>query len=95
MNGFYIMIAVTSLISIIITFFLGRFFKSRAFVKYIPAIISAIAVIGFYIKSEFFSTGFQDLAYIVLALIAGIVFFVSLLTALIIGILQKRNRPNT
>ncbi|HEY5582965.1 MAG TPA: hypothetical protein VIK78_00525 [Ruminiclostridium sp.] len=92
MTGFYLLVAVSSLISVLITFFLGRFFEKRAIVKYIPAIIIALAVIGFFIKSRFFSTGFEDLAYIVLALIAGIVFVVSLITAFIMDLLQRRNR---
>ncbi|MHB8064008.1 MAG: hypothetical protein ACYDG2_15490 [Ruminiclostridium sp.] len=94
MNGFYMFIAVVSLISILITYCLGRFFKSRSVVKYIPAIISALAVLGFYIKFRFFSsgTGFEDLGYVVLALIAGIVLLVSLITALTMEVINRWKR---
>jgi len=93
MSGFYTFIAVAGLISVLITYFLGRFFKNRV-VKYIPAIILALTVLGFYIKARFFSTGtgFEDLGYIVLALIAGILFFISLFTAIIMGVVQMKNR---
>jgi len=90
MNGFYILIGATGLIAILITYFLARFFKEKLMVKFIPAIISALAGVGFYIKSMVFSTGFEDLGYIILTIIAGIVAFVSLVTALIIGLIQRK-----
>jgi len=95
MNGFYMFVAVASLISVLITFFLGKFFNKRAIVKYIPTIISALACLGFLIKAKFFSTdmgGFADLGYIVLMLIAGIVFLASLITAIIMELVQRRSR---
>lgn len=96
MNGFYIFVAVASLISVLITFFLGRISRNRAFVKYIPAILAALAALGFLIKAKFFSTteGFQELGYIVLMFISTIVFFISLITAIIIGIVQRNSRRN-
>lgn len=93
MNNFYIFIAVACLLSFLITFGLGRLFRKTAIVKYIPAIISALAGIGFYIRARFFSTGFDALGYIILVIIAGIVCLVSLLTAAIMGMLQ-RSRQN-
>ena len=96
MGGFYTFVAIASLIFVLITYFLGRFFKDRAIIKYIPAIISAFCAVGFLIKAKVFSTGtgFEDLGYIVLMLIAGIVFFASLLTAIIMELLQRKNRQN-
>lgn len=93
MNGFYILISVGSAIAIILTFVLNKFFGKRAIIRYIPAIIAGLAVIGFYIKSAYFSSGFEDLGYIILALMACVIFFVSFVTAFIIGIIQ-RNRNN-
>ncbi len=92
MSGFYILVAVGSIISILITFFLGRFFKEKAFIRYIPAIVAALFVIGFYIKARYYSEGMEDLGYVILALIACIVFFVSFITAFIMGLVRLRNR---
>jgi hypothetical protein len=93
MNGFYMFVAVVSLISILITYCLDRFFKNRLIVKYIPTIISALTGVGFYIKARFFSSGgFEDLGYIVLTVIAGIVFIVSLITAIIIELINRNKK---
>jgi len=96
MGGFYTFVGIASLISVLITYFLGRLFKDRAIIKYIPAMILALCAVGFLIKAKFFSTGtgFDDLGYIVLMLIAGIVFFISLLTAIIMELLQRKSRRN-
>lgn len=92
-NNFYIFISIASFLAILITFFLGKFFSKKPVVKYIPAMAAALAGIGFYIKSAYFSTGFEDLGYFVLTLIACIVFFLSFITAFILGIIH-RNRSN-
>ncbi len=92
MNGFYLFESIASLIAILVTFFLARVFRNVPFVKYLPCIITAISGIGFYIKAAFFSTGFEDLGYIVMALIACIVFFISFITAFIMGMIQKKSK---
>lgn len=96
MDRFYTFIAVTSLISFLVTFGLSKMFKRHALVKYIPSIISAVAGIGFIIKARFFSnsSGFEDLGYIFLALMAGIVLIISLMTAVIMGQLQSKNKQD-
>lgn len=97
MNGFYTFVAIAGLITVLITVFLGRIFKNKAIVKYIPAIILLLAGLGFLIKAKFFSTdmgGFADLGYIVLMLIAGIVCFISLTTALIMEFIQRKSKRN-
>jgi hypothetical protein len=96
MSGFYLFIAIASLISVLITFFLGIIFKSTPIVKYIPAMISVLAGLGFYIKSRFFSsgTGFEDLGYIVFTLIAGILFFISLITAIVMDLINRNKGQN-
>ncbi len=92
MNGFYVFVSIASIAAILITFFLARFFRNKAIVKYIPSIIAALAGIGFYIKSAYFSTGFEDLGYLVLTLIACVVFFLSFITAFILGIIQRNRK---
>ncbi|MDF2986494.1 MAG: hypothetical protein K0R50_2004 [Eubacterium sp.] len=92
MNGFYVFISIASIIAILVTFFLGRIFRNKPFIKYIPCIITALAGIGFYIKAAIFSTGFEDLAYLILVMIACVVFFLSFLTAFIMGIIQRKSK---
>lgn len=88
-GSFLLFIAIPCLISIILTYLLGRFFKKPAIVKYIPAIVSLLIAIGFYIKARYYSSGFEDLAYIILGFIAAIVFIVSLVTAVIMDIVTR------
>jgi len=80
----FIIIGIISLIFIIIVLLLSKFFKSKRIVKYMPAIVSIFLSIAFFIKSRYFSTGFEDLAYIVLSVIFVVVSIVSLLTATIV-----------
>jgi|GEM_PF-1563605 len=93
MNNFYIFVYITSILAVLITLILNRFFNKKPAVKYVPAILSFLAGIGFYVKSKYFSTDFEDLAYIVLTLLACIVCFFSFITAYILGIIN-RNRNN-
>ena len=84
----FIIIGIISLIFIIIVLVLSKYFKRKRTVKYIPAIIAIFLTLAFFIKSRYFSTGFEDLAYIVLAVISIIEFIVSLLTAIIIDLIR-------
>lgn len=94
MEGFYLFVSISSITAMLLTFFLARHFRRLSIVKYVPSIIAALAGIGFYIKSAYFSTGFEDLGFIVLALISLIVFFMSFITALIMGILLRNKNSN-
>ncbi len=89
MSGFYLFASISSVIVLSITVFLGRRFRSKRIIKYLPSIITALAAIGLYIKSAYYSEGLSDLGYLVLTLLACIVFIVSFLTALIMGIIQR------
>lgn len=93
-SGFYLLIAIPSIIFVAITYFLGRFCRHLAIIKYIPSIVALLIGIGFYIKARFYATGFEDLAFIILALVAGIVFVLSLITAIIMDIIQKKKSHN-
>jgi hypothetical protein len=73
---------------------LARFFRNLVIIKYIPSLVALLTGIGFYIKSSFYSTGFEDLVYVILALVAGIVFIVSLITAIIMDIIQRKKTRN-
>lgn len=89
MGRFFTLVAVVSVISFLVTFGLGKLFSRKSFVKYIPSILLALAGIGFYIEARKFSTGFGDLGYFILAIIAVVAFFISLLTAIIMGIMHR------
>lgn len=89
MNGFYGLLSIGTIIVVLITYLLHKFCRKKSFVKYIPAILLVAADCGFLIKSEYFSTGFEDLAYLVMAMIAGILFIPSLLAAIILGIVNR------
>ncbi|WP_080063373.1 hypothetical protein [Ruminiclostridium hungatei] len=93
MTGFYMIVSIAGILAMLATFFLGRQFKDKPLVRYIPSLLAVLAGIASYIKARFFATGFEDIGFVILALIACIVFFLSFLTAFIMGILQ-RNRDN-
>ena len=92
MSGFYIFVSIAGIAAVLITFLLAKFFGNKTIVKYIPSIIAALGGIGFYIKSAYFSTGFEDLGYIVLTLVACVVFLLSFITAFILGIIQRNGK---
>ncbi len=89
MNGFYIFVSICSAVALLVTVFLGRRFRRRATIKYLPSIFTALAGIGLYIKSAYFSVGLEDLGYLVLTLVAVVAFLISFLTAFIMGIIQR------
>lgn len=80
---FYIVIAVIALFFSGIAILIGISGTRIRFYKYIPACISGIAAAGFFIKARFFSQGFEVLGYLIFAMIAGAVFLISLITAVI------------
>ncbi len=89
MRGFYVVVSIAGIFAMLVTFFLGWQYKKLPLVKYIPAMLAALAGIASYLKARFFSTGFEDIGFVILALIACIVFFLSFITAFIMGILQR------
>lgn len=90
LNRFAVINVVIGLFLILIVYILGKYFKSKK-IKYIPAIITFIAGIACIIKSVYFSQGFEDIAYMILAFIIGVGFMASLLTALFIDYICKKN----
>ncbi len=89
-NRFYLMVAIGCFIAVLITLLLGRVFRKSAFVKYIPAVISAVGAVGLFIKARAFSEGFGAIGYVVLALFACAVSFVAFVTAFIMGLVQRK-----
>jgi hypothetical protein len=88
-NLFIITVVLIAVVFSAITVLIGIFVKSKL-PKFIPSIISGIAALGFYIKANFFATGFEDIGYMILALIAAVIFVISILTAVIIVFIKSR-----
>lgn len=86
---FSMIIIILSLISIAITVGIARYTKRTGF-KYIPSIFFALIAIGCFIKSKWFSQGFEDLAYLIMAIMAMILAIVVTITAFIVGIYRRR-----
>lgn len=66
-----------------------RMSKGKVFFKYIPTVVLLIIVIVCIIKSIWFSTGMEDLAYFITAMLAAGVLAVSLVTGIIIDLIKK------
>ena len=81
---FYIIIAVFSLIAIGITYLIARFTKKNS-VKFLPSVVFAVVAVGCFIKSVYFSESFQDIAFMLMGILATILFAVSLITAILLG----------
>ena len=94
MNGFYILVSIGCAVAITITFILNKYSGKRVIIRYIPSIVAGVAVIGFYVNSAYYSSGFEDLGYMILALIACAIFLVSFVTAFILGIIQRSRKSD-
>ena len=81
---FYAIVVIFSLIAIGITFLISRFTKKNS-LKFMPAVVFAVAAVGCFIKSAYFSQSFQDLAFMLMGIMATILFVVSLITAILLG----------
>lgn len=71
-----------------------RLSKEKVFFKYIPTIVLLIVTIVCVIKAVWFSTGMEDLAYFITALLAFGVLIISLVTGIVIDIVTKSKRQN-
>ncbi|HHW21919.1 MAG TPA: hypothetical protein GXX26_03425 [Clostridiaceae bacterium] len=69
-----------------------RMSKGKVFFKYIPTLVLLIIVLVCIVKSIWFSTGMEDLAYFITAMLAAGVLAVSLVTGIIIDIVTKPRR---
>lgn len=87
---FYIVIAIIALVFSGIAILIGMSGTRNRFYKYIPACISGIAAAGFFVKARFFAQGFEDLGYLIFAMIAGAVFLISLMTAVIMEYVGRK-----
>ncbi len=81
---FYIIIVVFSLIAIGITYLIARFTKKNS-LKFMPSVVFALIAVGCFVKSAYFSQSFQDIAFMLMGILATILFIVSLITAIIVG----------
>ena len=90
--SFYMVVALISLVFAGITILLGRKQVQRAILKYIPAMIAFVATLALIIKTAWYSEGFEGLGYAILAMITAVVFLVSIITAIIIAIVNRRRR---
>ena len=81
---FYAIIGVFSVIAIGITYLIARFTKKNS-LKFLPAVVFALAAAASFVKSVYFSESFQDIAFMLMGILATILFAVSLVTALLMG----------
>lgn len=90
----YLAFIIAIVIITFVSFFLYRFGKNKSnnLIKYIPAIASAIGIALFYLKLTFISEGYQPILDIVIIIIMSVVLGVSLLIAVIMDLLNIRNK---
>jgi hypothetical protein len=81
---FYAILAGFSIIAIGITFLIAKFTKKNS-LKFLPAVVFALAAVGCFIKSAYFSESFQDLAFMLMGIMATVLFALSLITAMLMG----------
>ena len=71
-----------------------RLSKEKVFFKYIPTIVFLIVTVVCVIKAIWFSTGMEDFAYFITALLAFGVMVISLITGVIIDLVARSNKQN-
>ena len=81
---FYALMGGLSLIAIGITYLIARFTKKNS-IKFLPAVVFLVAAVASFIKSVYFSESFQDLAFMLMGILATVLFIVSLITAILLG----------
>lgn len=91
------MITLIAVIGIIVSglqIIIWRLSKGKIFFKYIPTIVLLIVAIVCVIKALWFSTGMEDLAYFITALLTFGVLVISLVTGIVIDIITRSKRQN-
>ena len=90
----YLALLIALVIIMLISLFLYRFGrdKSKRLIKYIPSIASALSIALVYLKMIIISKGYQPILDIVIMIILSVVLGVSLLIAVTMDFLNKRNR---
>lgn len=87
---YFVMISIC-LIFMGVTILLGRKKVRRAFLKYIPSLLAALVTIAMFIPA-INEEGFAALGYAIMTVLAGIVFLVSIVTAVIVEIVNRAGR---
>lgn len=91
------MIALITVIGIMVSvlqIIIWRLSKEKVFFKYIPTIVLLIVAIVCVIEAIWFSTGMEDLAYFITALLTFGVLVISLVTGIIIDLISKSKRQD-
>lgn len=89
-SGLFLYIGVPGLIFVIATALLGVYKKQRRGLKYLPAILAAVISLAFLIKAYVFSEGFKELGYAIMMMVSAVVFIISIITALLLEIINSR-----
>lgn len=90
---FMLMILAIGLPISVLQIIIWRYSRPGKFFKYIPNLVFLIVGLLCFIKAVYFSTGMEDLAYIIIAFLAIGVMFISLITGVILDIIEKyRNK---
>lgn len=87
-----LMILVMGLLVAVLQFAIWRVSRGTAFFKYIPSIVLLIVTVACIVKAIWFSTGMEDLAYFVTAMLTGGVFLVSIIAGLLFDLISKVRR---
>lgn len=88
------LIAVIGLLVAGLQIIIWRLSKGKVFFKYIPTIVLLIVATVCVVKAIWFSSGMEDLAYFVTAVLTAGVLVVSLVTGIVIDIISKSKRQN-
>lgn len=88
---FYLIIGAFSLFAVGITYLIARFTKKNS-LKFLPTVVFALMAAGCFIKSAYFSESFQDIAFMLMGILATVLFAVSLITAILLGKKQKNKK---
>jgi hypothetical protein len=91
------MIALIAIIGIVVSglqIIIWRLSKGKVFFKYIPTIVLLIVATVCVVKAVWFSTGMEDLAYFITAMLALGVLVISLVTGIVIDIISRSKRQN-
>lgn len=84
-----LIIVVIGLLVAALQIIIWRVSKGNAFFKYIPTLVLLIVAVVCIVKAVWFSTGMEDLAYFVTAMMVAGVFVISLVTGVLIDIVSK------
>ncbi|TCT14929.1 hypothetical protein EDC18_10479 [Natranaerovirga pectinivora] len=91
MENLLLLILFFAILFVILTLYLSKI-STKSEIKYIPSVIAALLGVGFFIKAVFFSQTWEDIAFLIFAFIAVVVFFITLITALFIGYKNKKKK---